>query len=222
MQIRRLSVPDSCAVGLKFVGTGSMVIIIITQMIMQLRIKALYGRTISNLITIVWVLEVTAVISLGIASLAAIDDTTTMCNPTYLPRFAFLFWVPVIVFETFLFSLALRIAYQNYKEIGTWRGASLLYIVLRDNFSFFACAFGLYIITATTWLAADPRYFTVPGSFSCALTTVMGARLILNLCEAYYHPPDMHGNGTGPGSIWAAVATTGNIEFVNLRRGRAE
>jgi hypothetical protein len=130
---------------------------------MQLRIKALYGKTISFIITILWVMEVIAVVGLGVASLVAIDGmsnsfpplrfvlgfmtfslvhpvtlkTTKMCNPTYLPPYAFLFWVPVIVFETFLFSLALRIAYQNYQDIGNWRGAALLHIVLRDNFIFF-------------------------------------------------------------------------------------
>jgi len=127
-----------------------------------------------------------------------------MCNPTYLPPYAFLFWVPVIVFETFLFSLALRIAYRNYQDIGNWRGAAVLHIILRDNFNFFVYAFVAYIVTATTWLTANPRYFTVPGSFSCALTTIMGCRLILNLCQAFHHPRDPE--VTPPQSIWAATS----------------
>jgi hypothetical protein len=107
------------------------------------------------------------VLALGIASLAAIDgkkdgrfltelkgsfvtdiclilpvipytlEETRMCNPTYLPPFAFLFWVPVVAFEFFLFSLAIRMAYHNYLEIGSWRGTSLFHIILRDNFIFF-------------------------------------------------------------------------------------
>ena len=40
---------------------------------MQLRIKAMYGRIISRVISIFWILEVLAVLALGIASLAAID-----------------------------------------------------------------------------------------------------------------------------------------------------
>jgi hypothetical protein len=127
---------------------------------MQLRVKALYGKIMSRLITVFWILEVVAVLALGVASLAAIDgrkggrflpDLVTdilpvtpytlqgirMCNSTYLPPFAFLFWVPIVVFETFLFSLALRMAYYNFLEIGSWRGVSLLHVVLRDNFIFF-------------------------------------------------------------------------------------
>jgi len=190
-------------------------------MIMQLRVKALYNSTVSWLISAVWVLEVTAVISLGVASLAAIDvhpvvlNTVKMCNPTYLPRYAVLFWVPVIVFESLLFSLALRIAYKNYLEIGDWRGASLLYIILRDNFSFFVLAFASYIITATTWLTANPRYFTVPGAFSCSLTAIMGCRLIINLCTAYHRPPDP--DSQRPGSIWAAASSGNGIRFLSRR-----
>lgn len=103
-----------------------------------------------------------AVLALGVASLVVIDgkrdrqfpayvfridknvpvtpytlEGIRMCNPTYLPRFAFLFWVPIISFEAFLFSLALRMAYHNYLEIGSWRGVSLFHVVLRDNFIFF-------------------------------------------------------------------------------------
>jgi hypothetical protein len=40
---------------------------------MQLRVKAMYGKIMSKLITVFWVLEVLAVVALGIASLAAID-----------------------------------------------------------------------------------------------------------------------------------------------------
>jgi hypothetical protein len=41
---------------------------------MQLRIKALYGKkTLSLIITILWVMEVIAVIGMGVASLVAID-----------------------------------------------------------------------------------------------------------------------------------------------------
>ncbi|KDR83370.1 hypothetical protein GALMADRAFT_637611 [Galerina marginata CBS 339.88] len=190
-------------------------------MIMLLRVKAMYGKVISTLITGLWITEVIAILCLGVTSLIAMDvhpmtiDGAIICSPTYLPRYAFLFWVPVIVFESFLFSLALRIAYRNYLEIGDWRGASLLFVVLRDNFIFFICAFGAYIITAATWVDAEPRYFTVPISFSCSLTTVMGCRLILNLCEAYHHPRDP--DATPLLSIWAA-ATAGNIRFRSMPR----
>jgi len=95
-------------------------------------------------------------------------------------------------------------AYHNFLEIGSWRGVSLLHVILRDNFIFFVIAFVSYIITAVTWLTANPRYFTVPGSFTCAFTTIMGCRLILNLCRVYYHPTDV--STTQPRSIWGGAS----------------
>jgi hypothetical protein len=43
---------------------------------MQLRIKAMYGKIMSRLITLFWVLEVLAVLALGVASLAAINGSS--------------------------------------------------------------------------------------------------------------------------------------------------
>lgn len=43
---------------------------------MQLRIKAMYGKIMSRLITVFWILEVLAVLGLGVASLAAIDGSS--------------------------------------------------------------------------------------------------------------------------------------------------
>lgn len=50
---------------------------------MQLRIKAMYGKIVSRLITIFWILEVLAVLALGVASLAAIDGRK---NGRFLPK----------------------------------------------------------------------------------------------------------------------------------------
>lgn len=69
-----------------------------------------------------------------------------------------------------------------------------LYLILSHS------AFALYMITAVTWLTANPRYFTVPGSFACSFTAIMGCRIILNLCQVYYIPSDM---AARPQSIWA-------------------
>ena len=47
--------------------------LIFVLVIMQLRVKAMYGKIMSRLITVFWILEVLAVVALGVASLAAID-----------------------------------------------------------------------------------------------------------------------------------------------------
>lgn len=129
---------------------------------MQLRIKALYGvKTVSVIITSLWSVQVVTLVSLSIVSIAGMEGQlpifpsalslisksslvniialgdASVCNSTYLPPYAYLLWIPVIAFETFLFFLSLRIAYRNYLDIGHWGGTTLIQIVLRDNFNFF-------------------------------------------------------------------------------------
>lgn len=60
-----------------------------------------------------------------------------MCTRIAAPPYIFLFWVPILIFECLLFVLSLRIAYHNCLEVGNWRGASLLHVLLRDNFGHF-------------------------------------------------------------------------------------
>jgi hypothetical protein len=129
-----------------------------------------------------------------------------MCTVVDLPRFAAAFWLPILLFEFFLFSLAFRLAWANHQDIGNWGGAKLLHVILRDNFYYFflsvtfsaslktslildiISAFCSYLTTAIAWHTVGVEFFLVPGLFSCALTTIIGCRFILNLCEAYHDP----------------------------------
>jgi len=97
-------------------------------------------------------------------------------------------WLPVLLFEIFLFVLAFRIAWYNHHQLGSWHGARLLHVVLRDSFSFFVIVFIAYLLTAIVWLVAGPQYFLIPAMLSCSLTTMMGCRFILNLFQAYHMP----------------------------------
>lgn len=60
-----------------------------------------------------------------------------MCAVKHFPSYAAAFWLPILVFEFFLFALAFRVAWYNHQQLGNWRGAALLHVVLRDNFNFF-------------------------------------------------------------------------------------
>lgn len=64
-------------------------------------------------------------------------ESREICTVVHIPAYAAAFWLPVILFETFLFVLAFRIAWYNHQRLGSWRPARLLYVVLRDNFSFY-------------------------------------------------------------------------------------
>ncbi len=127
---------------------------------MQLRIKTLYRKKITKIINILWGLQLLTAAGLGGSTTFSIKgmtifkcsrfpylffnvvaplkfNTATMCTVTHLPIFSAAFWFPILLFELFLFSLAFRVAWYNHKHLGNWRGASLLHIVLRDNFNYF-------------------------------------------------------------------------------------
>jgi hypothetical protein len=133
---------------------------------MQLRIKTLYRRKMSTIINILWGLEIVAAVAIAIVSTYFIEGNTFVplryldsfriftlvhpvtvgsmqaCTVTRFPPYAAAFWLPVLLFEIFLFVLAFRIAWYNHHQLGSWRAARLLHVVLRDNFSFFV----LYVI----------------------------------------------------------------------------
>jgi hypothetical protein len=64
-------------------------------------------------------------------------EKVKMCTVVDLPTYAAAFWLPIILFEFFLFVLAFRLAWANHQDIGNWRGAKLLHVILRDNFYYF-------------------------------------------------------------------------------------
>lgn len=70
-------------------------------------------------------------------------------------------------------------------------------------------AFFAYLMTAVMWIKAGASYFLVPGMISCALTTVMSCRFILNLCHAYHNPRGMGMDSVQVRSIWAAPVSCG-------------
>jgi hypothetical protein len=135
---------------------------------MQLRIKTLYRKNMSTAINILWGIEIVAAITIGSVTTYYIEGnifrtsdmlqsnlelvlplamgSMQVCTVMHFPVYAPVFWLPVLLFESFLFVLAFRIAWYNHQQLGSWRAARLLYVVLRDNFSFFV----LYVILIST------------------------------------------------------------------------
>lgn len=189
-----------CLIGFGIINSGAVLIIWTSQFIMQLRIRTLYGERVSLCLTLSFLGEIAAVTALQVMSIIGLHHDVTnsdlgmgvhMCTRIAAPPYIFLFWVPILIFECLLFVLSLRIAYRNCLEIGNWRGASLLHVLLRDNFGHFACAFAFYTVTAVAWLTVNPRYWSIPSVFAYSMTITLACRLVLNLCDAFHHPRGM-------------------------------
>ncbi|KAF9452213.1 hypothetical protein P691DRAFT_772540 [Macrolepiota fuliginosa MF-IS2] len=171
--------------------------------ILQSRIQAFYGsRLLSRCLTAVFVAGVVGLFTLGLLTMDAMEVTSEpvpglhRCACTKFPSYAFMFWFPILFFDTLLFLLAIGIIVISWRRRSPEAVSSgrivpvLVAIVLRDNFGYFFLAFGMYLTTTVVWLTAEPQYFTIPAFLSYSFATIMGCRLILNLCDAYYNPPD--------------------------------
>jgi hypothetical protein len=134
------------------------------------------------MINLLWGVEIMAVAAIGIVTTYSIEGKHFMtlldpdliwifilvhplalgsmyiCTVTRFPPYAAAFWLPVLLFEVFLFVLAFRIAWYNHRQLGSWRGARLLHVVLRDNFSFFV----VYVLNLIPTV-------NLPHNSSCAL-----------------------------------------------------
>jgi len=168
-----------------------------------------------------WGVEIVAAVAMGIVTIYSIEvrpliaGSMQVCTVSHFPAYAAAFWLPILLFEVFLFVLAFRIAWYNHRQLGSWRGARLLHVVLRDNFSFFVLVFIAYLLTAVVWLVAGPRYFLMPTMLSCSFTTIMGCRFILNLFQAYHKPCGLMVESARSRSAWHSIGVCG-LRFVDL------
>ena len=172
---------------------------------MQLRIKTLYRRKMSTIINVLWGVEIFAAAAIGIVTtysiegnifvhLRCLDSSESdliaadlvrpstvglmhVCTVTRFPAYAAAFWLPVLLFEIFLFVLAFRIAWYNHHQLGSWHGARLLHVVLRDNFSFFV----LYVIViSTVGYPLIDRFFLLVSSLHIYWPPLSGSSQALN------------------------------------------
>ncbi|KAF7776365.1 hypothetical protein Agabi119p4_4758 [Agaricus bisporus var. burnettii] len=174
----------------------------ISQYILQSRVLALYQSDyVSRFLYVAFCVEVIGLLIFTGLSIPKLKVTSQPfpgvyhCTFTEVPSYNFMFWVSVMLFDTILFILALGLIYKWWfqpplEETLRLRCScpTLVVILLRDNLGHCFSAFALYTITVVVCLTTDASYASIPPSFIYAVTTVMGTRLILNLCDAFHNP----------------------------------
>ncbi|KAF9449889.1 hypothetical protein P691DRAFT_790150 [Macrolepiota fuliginosa MF-IS2] len=211
----------SCMWGTRVLAVVAFICTWTTQLILQFRIQALYDIFAGGVIGLV----ILGVLSLnGMNVVAEPIPGIRQCTCVKLPSYAFMFWFPILFFDTLLFLLAIGIVVINWRRQSSQAllspehvSRSLVAIVLRDNFGYFFLVFGIYLTTTVIWLAAEPKYFSIPACFSYSIVTIMGCRLILNLCHAYHNPESYLARGTSEWDSlppWRETPTSPSIRFV--------
>ncbi|KDR79638.1 hypothetical protein GALMADRAFT_137432 [Galerina marginata CBS 339.88] len=160
--------------------------------ILQIRIFALYRENTMVIRVMFTTFIICSTISAWVigSGLSTIIDTALPITITggkfcyaSAPGHAYLFWIPILFFETFLCTLAAIRTFQAYKTDGFPfnRFQRLLYILIRDSLLYFLTIGFMYLTCLAVWILEPNILLEAPAGFSLAISSIFGSRMILNL-----------------------------------------
>ncbi|KAF9471152.1 hypothetical protein BDN70DRAFT_998718 [Pholiota conissans] len=180
--------------------------------IMVCRVSSMYthDRTILKILVIGFVIECTSYIVIQgpvwyyskrlTDSDILIPNPIGFCGREKFPSWMFIAWIPLVLFECLICTLALTLGVRYYREVGSHgmfpnlpnssRSSPLLFILLRDSIIFpFIFSLSCTLNLASFYLLSTGlRPTTMHATFllPAVLSGLLGPRLILNLRESYY------------------------------------
>ncbi|TBU23586.1 hypothetical protein BD311DRAFT_791565 [Dichomitus squalens] len=205
-----------CVHWLRWQGATGVITFIIAEMILQLRLYALYFRNKRILAAITFVSLGAAISSAYVMGQALSLITavafkfplsgSTVCVPFGLPSNFYAFWIPMLISESFLCGLALYRGFDSFRPGNNvvQSGRRVLEILVRDSVSYFVIIFATYLTNAIVFLTRPDAEVEIPIGFAVALSTVMSSRLCLNvrgyIRDAAEEPVVLSGASIGPTS----------------------
>ncbi|KAF9040756.1 hypothetical protein BJ165DRAFT_320359 [Panaeolus papilionaceus] len=165
-----------------FEGAQTIVFVGICELIMILRVYALYGRSVVILLFLMtlWCTQI-VVSSIGVHTGWAVPLPATLGPACVLDSNTVIFaalWVSPLITDSCIFILTLwRI--RHYRQ--RIRSTPLVQIFLRDGIMYFFAIFSANFFNSMIYFVAAPDLKAVGASFSQLLTSVMISRLVLNL-----------------------------------------
>ncbi|KZV89879.1 hypothetical protein EXIGLDRAFT_750930 [Exidia glandulosa HHB12029] len=180
-----------------FSGIGVVIIIVAVQLILQLRIYAMYNRCRPLLYIngIFFVMEIASALALMFTLLGQGTSIPTpnwiigSCYGTHPPTI-WMIWIPPLIYESYLAALAiLKIINEPHPPIPGQR--SLLSILVRDSVIYFVFVVSLVAVNAVVF-AYKPN---VPGvaisGLVDAASSIGGTRMIISIRKAAWSTPDL-------------------------------
>lgn len=178
-----------CAIYLMCDGIVTMLSTLIVQVILQLRIYALYERSRSVLIFLlvlcaleIVVMAVLVGVTMSHLERVPILSTANGCAYQGLLKASSLIWIPGLIFEPILFLL---VAYKAWGSNKRYPTIPIVRQIARDSLFYFVAVFAELLASAVVWLHA-PQYINIFNPWSAALPSLLGCRLMLNMREAVY------------------------------------
>jgi len=170
-----------------------------TEIILMLRLHAMYGQSkkLVGLMAPAFVLLLLVELVILVMSSLAQEGEVNADPHEILPMYvcilqntwplSYLYWLPFLVFETMLFTLALVRGVKSYLDhelrLVFDRGKAMraMEVLLRDSILYFLLIFSAFLVNFLCWVIADGRLGEIPVAFCVSMSSVMSQRLLLNI-----------------------------------------
>ncbi|KAI0371864.1 hypothetical protein BV20DRAFT_940904 [Pilatotrama ljubarskyi] len=181
-----------CLSWFRWQGWTGVITFIVAELILQLRLYALYfrdKRVLACMLTICLGAAASSAFVMGdalahITSVAVtLPSGSTVCVPTGLPSHFYAFWIPMLVSESVLCGLALFRGFQSYSPGSTvfQSGKRIIEILVRDSLFYFVIIFATYLTNTIIFFTRPDSEVEISIGFAVALSVVMANRLCLNV-----------------------------------------
>ncbi|KAH9852850.1 hypothetical protein C2E23DRAFT_729979 [Lenzites betulinus] len=182
-----------CLAWFRSQGWTGVLAFIITELILLLRLYALYFRDKRVLVFMAIVFLASAAASAyvmgvamnGVGAMAVTlpQSQSTVCVPTQLPAHFYAFWIPMLISESILCGLALLRGFKAYIPGSNMfqNGKRIIQVLVRDSLFYFVIIFATYLINTILFFARPDSEIEIPIGFAFSLSVVLANRLCLNV-----------------------------------------
>ncbi|KAF9475915.1 hypothetical protein BDN70DRAFT_883128 [Pholiota conissans] len=170
-----------CSRFVVFEGASTVVLVAICQLIMILRVYALYHRSsvILGVLMTLWTAQITvSAIGLHTGITVPLPPQLVGCILTGDGPIFPCIWVAPLVTDTCIFGLTIWRTHRYIRDSGK---APTLYLFVRDGSAYFAAIFMANFLNTMMYFLATEDLKAIGASFSQLITALMVSRLYLNL-----------------------------------------
>lgn len=217
---------DTCRILFHFQSYGPFVSVWATQIIMQLRIYAMYRKSKKILVFtgVFFVLEIAAICTVLVLNF---DHSLTytnqpipglqMCATSTINESFTAIYVPVFCFELLLFILAISVVFKHMKNTHTIAGKrihSTMATLLKYNTIYFFVEMAGCGIATALYLGLPSIYLEITNSALIATAIILGSRLVLGTRNFYSDPSaednsNLNHGSTSPNSSFPQPSLSG-------------
>lgn len=220
---------EFCSFFLKAQGWPSFCVLWAVQLILQLRVYALYRRSRAVLIAMAVGFTAEVIVMSMFLGIGMAETTNTnepipnirICSVTHAPSVLAYVWLPDIIFGTFLFVLAARVGLKRSKSgfnIFRMQRKDLVDALVYGNVHYFFCILVANAVNTGIWQGLGHDWFEAPEGFAAVIEIILGCRMVLDLKSAVSDSEGLHlldstpvrdafGVREGPPTLYSAVST---------------